>query len=350
MITTLVLGMASAVAPYTVIDLGALPGGIEAWAFDVNDAGQVAVTGQYDGSRRFYHALRWRAGQLDDLGQLGSQTFHSFATALNQQGQVVGGSPSEAGGFGAARDRAFFHDGTQLVDLGALVSGGRSFAFDVNDAGDVVGLSETGDTFLGQRVSHAVLWTAGEVVDLGTLGGTYSCAHALNASGAIVGTSLTDDGPLHAFLWSGAMSDLGTLGGAASEAWDVNDAGQIVGWAHDAAGRRRPFLFATGVMRDLGTPSGMQVGEAFAVNAHGQAVGTAWSPDRGPRAVLWSAGQAVDLNECIGPFASWKLQAARAINASGWIVGYGRKGGRTRAFLLVPANRPPLGRLGYSRR
>ena len=321
---------------YTVVDLGVLPGGAEAWAFGLNDAGQVAATAQYDEPRRFYHAALWSDGALTDLGQLSTTGFHSFATAVNGLGHVVGGSPQSTGIFGLS-DRAFLHDGTGMIDLGALAPGARSFAFDINDEGDVVGRSGTGASFNNKQLEHAVLWSNGNIVDLGTLGGLYSRAHAVNRSLRIVGASLIDDGPLHAFVWSGAMADLRTLGGPSSEAWDINDAGQIVGYAQNEAGLRRAFLFEHDAMRDLGALPGAQASEAYGINAAGQVVGTSWAPRLGPRAVLWEGEAKIDLNDRIGAGSPWRLQVARGINAAGRIVGYGRQGGRTRAFLLTPS-------------
>src|SRR5437667_4373617 len=61
------------------------------------------------------------------------------------------------------------------------------------------------------------------IIDLGTLGGTYSAAQAINNR-----ESSTASGELHAFLWhDGTMVDLGTLGGTSSTARGINERGQV---------------------------------------------------------------------------------------------------------------------------
>ncbi len=68
------------------------------------------------------------------------------------------------------------------------------------------------------------------IIDLGTFGGSFSQAQAINNSGQIVGSSQTNSGNWHASLWdNGVIIDLGTLGGGYSEAYGINDSGQIVG-------------------------------------------------------------------------------------------------------------------------
>jgi probable HAF family extracellular repeat protein len=75
--------------------------------------------------------------------------------------------------------------------------------------------------------------------NLGSLGGTESNGGAINASGQISGSSLTNgDAAYHAFLWkptitngtSGTMHDLGTLGGTESFGGAINTSGQVAGF------------------------------------------------------------------------------------------------------------------------
>ena len=60
----------------------------------------------------------------------------------------------------------------------------------------------------------SVLGQTYSIKDLGTLGGSFSQANAINATGQIVGSSGTTGTASRAFMWSGGkMTNLGTLGG-----------------------------------------------------------------------------------------------------------------------------------------
>ena len=116
-----------------------------------------------------------------------------------------------------------------MKDLCTL-GGDDSAALWINDAGQIVGVSDTSG---GE--SHAFLWenfTDG-MQDLGTLvGGNNSRANAISGTEQIVGGSniSISSAQFHAFLrQNGKMQDLGTLGGSESEAFGINDVGQIVG-------------------------------------------------------------------------------------------------------------------------
>src|SRR3990172_2054469 len=118
-----------------------------------------------------------------------------------------------------------------IIDLGTL-GGTFSSGVAINERGQVVGES---DTASGDR--HAFLWKDGVMTDLGTLGGTFSTALTINEHGRVVGYSETASGEIHAFLWKdGVMTDLGTLGGTFSFAGAINERGQVVGYSETASG------------------------------------------------------------------------------------------------------------------
>lgn len=100
-----------------------------------------------------------------------------------------------------------------LVDLGTLPGGRRSSAVAIDDAGTIVGQSET-----ARGEFRAVRWRHGTIEDLGTLpGGDFSVASAIDG-GAVLGESDAGDGVLHAFRWQdGEMTDLGWFSPAAAD-------------------------------------------------------------------------------------------------------------------------------------
>jgi probable HAF family extracellular repeat protein len=83
------------------------------------------------------------------------------------------------------QDHPDIHQHYQLIDLGTL-SGSYSNAFAINDKGDIAGWS----TVAGDTTVHAVLWRNGNVIDLGTFGGPNSII------GIFSGSSVTKKGEI----------------------------------------------------------------------------------------------------------------------------------------------------------
>jgi probable HAF family extracellular repeat protein len=225
-----------------------------------------------------------------------------------------------------------------IADLGDL-GGGVALASDINDSGQVVGMSST-----AAGEFHAFIWTATDgMTDLGTLGSTQSAANAINNAGQVVGYSLTATGRFHAFLWTAAtgMRDLG-LGDSAAA--DINEMGQVVGGAVTASGHGHAFLWtAASGMVSLGSLAGPngQSG-AFAINDLGQVVGQSQLPSPGGiqacppasfcnHAFLWSSTTGmIDL----GALGSTDWSLADDINNAGQVVGWsGPVSGFLRPFL-----------------
>ena len=231
-----------------------------------------------------------------------------------------------------------------MVDLGTL-GGSSSFAMNANRVGQVVGYSYTA----GDAEQRAFRWQNGVMTDLGTLGGSFSHATAVNGLGHVVGYGATaGNAAQHAWLWKAAqMTDLGTLGGASSEAWGVNDAGQVVGnsfTAGDAA--IHAFIWKAGQgMTDLGTLGGTH-SYATAINTAGDVVGYAYtSANSAPHAFLWRNGVMTDLGTLGG-----SLSAAYGVNDAGQVVGYSYTAGdaELHPFLWQNGVMVDLGTLGGS--
>ena len=183
------------------------------------------------------------------------------------------------------------------------------------------------------------------ITDLGTLGGGYSRANAVNERGQVVGASYTKRGLLHAFLWQhGKIVDLGTLGGLKSEALALNGRSQVVGWSSTSAGRQHAVLWENGKLVDLGK-SGMLVSRAVAINESGQAIGgrmirgSNYEQNSALRALLWQHGKEVALGTLGG-----KGSFVAAINNLGQIVGDSRvRDGWWHAFLWQAGSMTDLG-------
>jgi probable HAF family extracellular repeat protein len=113
--------------------------------------------------------------------------------------------------------------------------------------------------------SHAFLYSNSPIMDLRTLGGDISYAYGINASGRVVGDSLTASGDDHAFPYRNRMmTDLHDLLPAGSgwvllSATGINNAGQIVGYG-TRNGQTRAFLLnlSSDIHRTVTTPDSVE--------------------------------------------------------------------------------------------
>jgi probable HAF family extracellular repeat protein len=124
------------------------------------------------------------------------------------------------------------------------------------------------------------MWENGAITDLGTLGGDDGAAYSVNARGVACGFSALASGEHRAALYAeGDIVNLGTLGGSLSQCLlGTNNRGQFVG-SSTIAGDVESHAFVTvdGVMTDLNpqipTDSGWLLEYAYGINERGQIVG-----------------------------------------------------------------------------
>ena len=320
---------------FTVTDLGPLADGSDG-AISLNDHGDVGLVANG-------HAQVIRQNTRMALGGLPHYR-RDAAVAVNNAGAAVAACYN----YGMYPHGYVHGDGNTA--LGGVPGFRYTSAAAINDAGQIAGSVQNGRTDAqGAEVAHAVMWTAGEPVTLGALGGDYSRALAINSSGDIVGKA---DLPrayfaaslhgysrrTHAFLWRGGrMTDLQTLGGDNSLACGINDHGQTVGYSETQGGDVHACLWQNGTPVDLGALPGGSRSEAVAINNQGIAVGNSDTDVTGnTRATLWHAGRSIDLNARLIEQGGWQLTQAMAVNNRNQIAGIGMRDGSRHAFLLTP--------------
>jgi probable HAF family extracellular repeat protein len=327
-------------------DLGGLGGPEDcSVALSINASGLIAGVAENDVVDPFFgqkelRAVVWENGRIEDLGTFGGN--ETAATDINGRGQVVGWAltskpdpfslilVSFGGGGAGPQTQAFVWQKGHMRNLGTL-GGSDAMAWAVNDRGQVVGVSYTNDDpnpTTGFPTLHPFLWENGRMIDLGTLGGTAGGTFALNNRGQVIGSSnLVGDQVFDQFLWdNGKLTDLTTqsIGGLFVFTNAINDAGQIVGGAIFPGGKFDAAVWRNGVLTDLGTLDGDCGSVAWAINSHGQIVGTSFPCDIGsPRAFLWQNGSIVDLNALIPAGSSLELADPYAIRDNGEIAGIG---------------------------
>src|SRR4029434_2949642 len=150
---------------------------------------------------------------------------------------------------------------------------------------------------------RAFLWTASGMVNLGSLGGSYSVARDVNETDMVVGTSaVVGNAAVHAFVWTSAagMRNLGTLGGTDSDAYAVNDIGLVVGRSltpGDAAWHAFAWTASSGMV-DLVPLAGYTDSVAYLVNTSGAVVGSSYDRVSGTyRATMWTVSGAPAVDE-----------------------------------------------------
>jgi probable HAF family extracellular repeat protein len=330
----------SAAERYSLYPLAAVLDQSNAFALGINNANQVAgyiVDAQGDSQ-----AVTWVSTNVRFLPELSAERTFSESYRINDAGQIVGKSRTDAGAM-----HAVYWDSSGIVDLGTLTGEGDSFALDINEQGTIVGSSD------GEVGRSAFSWTpGGGFVDYGNTVPPFRLAgaglHGINNRGLMVGTTYILGSPFHAaFARAGdtGLTELSPPGrNSYGMALAVNDAGVIVGFQNGDVGDPQAAIFQQDGSFELLGALGLDESSAQDVNQSGTIVGRAFSFGPGgvliPKAFVYDDGEMLDLLELAVNPEGWTLVEAAAINDSGVIVGNGVLDGNALAFIAVPVPEP----------
>ena len=226
----------------------------------INDQGQIVGSATPPGET-MRHGFLLENGMVTDLGTLNTGQFASVPTAINGQGQIAGYAS-----FG--QDKAFLWESGVLTNLHEhpLITGVTSRAYDINNAGQIVGEAQ----FHISQPESPVLWQNGEPVNLvgHRFGRPQGVASAINDRGQIIGwvndlDNLNDE--TRGFLIDGEefieLIDHIPAGQGWNQlilAWDINEKGWIVG-----GGRRFGQVGHAFLLIPIDTPGDMNCDGVF---------------------------------------------------------------------------------------
>lgn len=257
---------------------------------------------------------------VTDLDTLGGN--YSYAYGINDKGQVVGKSNAIYQG----KCYAFVYSNGTMTNLGTMDGFSSSTALGINNSGQIVGSVSTHST------SQAFLYEQGTMINIGQLtDDNTNQANAINDKGQVV------IGDSCAYLYyNGSISELPSPKGYPinESANDINNNGTIVAEAFDFKGDLRfyytSYIYNNGSTTSFDNPLGYSANRYStfsAINNKGQAVGYANDNKGYAHAFVYSNGMITELEKFAG-----SESVANDINDKGQIVGR-VKYGSGRAFL-----------------
>jgi probable HAF family extracellular repeat protein len=254
----------------------------------------------------------------------------SGGNGINNNGQVVGQMYLTPPFTGEPPQHAFIYnssDGTTVTpDIANMAR--ESIGLAINSTGDITGFLSTGTCSPGSSNPaclapfHAFIYQGSGLVDIGTLGGTYSEGTGINDQNEIAGvSSVTGSSLNHLFLYAkGHMSDLGTVAGQSIVNALINNRGEIVGSATASN-----FIFRGHSFEKIPlTPAGL--------NNKGHIAGSYPAANGSSHASLYKDGRLIDLNDLVDPSLTF-LTVANGISDNGKIVAKGLNG---HLYVLTP--------------
>ena len=176
------------------------PAGVSSMgAYDISESG--VIVGTYDSAERGFRGFVYEKGQYTELPPLPGGAW-SEAFAINDAREVVGYRSIGPDGTVTPFNAFIWSAAEGFLDLGVM-SGAHSTAMDINDQGQTVGWTGSGN------ITDAFMFQDGELTLLGPIpvrGALGTRAHAVSRDGVIVASARVQDepgGPIRVlgFVW-----------------------------------------------------------------------------------------------------------------------------------------------------
>lgn len=287
-------------------------------AFLLSVAGALPLSAQFTGF------------EADELGVFDRTRANLNGTDLNNRGDLVGFA---IGSSGSPTVSFVYRDGA-YTNLGTLTDGRSSYAYGINESGQITGYSFVRNG-LNQTFASAFVYQDGTLTNVGI--GLASRGLAINNAGTIAGLVQLDPGKREQGILIGtnpsSQTPVDGLDATANSRFlAINSRGDAVGFSGVSGSTIRPVLYTNGTLTDLGVPNGVS-SEAIAINNAGTIlIRNMTDPDLARKGYLFRDGTFTD----IGHLGGNDTRPAD-LNAQGYVVGYSRQAdGSVRGFVYTP--------------
>jgi probable HAF family extracellular repeat protein len=312
---------------YTITNLGTFSG-VVPFITGINASGAVSGwvhTGLGDRALRYTDSGGWALIP-------GLESITSYAFGINDHGDVVGTALLANGDI-----RAFRYTDGGSVEFVAPLDGGRSTqGYGISNTGEMTGYGDKSNfTTVAFRQMPGLL---AQPID--AFGSSYSAGCGINDSGQVAGSFMTPDNLLHGFRANvdGTVAEISGLNGPESQNFPcaIDGDGNVTGQAETATGALHAFLFSS--VNPLDLDSFGSTGSAGIAISNGVVVGTYTLPDNvSTHAFRYDRTTGtVDLNTLLPSASGWVLTDGGAVNAKGVMAGQGTLNGASAAWKLSP--------------
>jgi probable HAF family extracellular repeat protein len=266
----------------TLTTLSPLAGQNNAAALAASANGSHVVGFSIDNSLAYAHAVYWTGTTATALDINGDFIF-SQATSVSSTGATIVGFGFSGTTF---REEAFYHRAGSIINFGTLFGSYASMAKGVSADGNTI-IGSIGDNFSTPSAVSGFVYVVGTgttlvdataITAFNTAGLSFTQLTAISGNGAIAvgyASSSLSPGDEQAFKYtlagSGsyvALGTLGTLGGNWSKANAINNDGSVIVGDSDY----QAFKYQSGVMTGLGFLTGGSISSATGVSADGTVI------------------------------------------------------------------------------